>query len=427
MLAILYAVQGFLPSLRGRLVALYSYNSTALAYLRKQGGTRSSSLNAVAQELLRLCKSQSVRLLPQFIPGHLSVLADSLRCCSQVLGSEWTLCPQAVEELLHRWPATIDLFDLPEPSPAGVLADVRPAGCGHRCHAAVVGWPPGLRLPTLRPPSSGVGGGLGLPGVGADAGGSVLASAPLVPGPSGAAAGDSLLPATKEGSSQTATFPPLPPEPVCASADCLSYIRRSARQAGFSEAVARQLTHCRRRSTRVKYQTKWVVYRSWCHRHGHSVSQPTVLRWLISSFISVAFYLFPTHLMLLTALCSSVSSVSFFLSSPLTSSLMTYFAFFVWSALFLPLAFLPGTSWSCSGFFEVLRLSLWLRPLCGPSPRRCSFWFPWLLLGVQESSRPCRGRFSFLPPMLTSLIFRSFGRRRILLSILFLAPFVSGR
>ena len=91
--------------------------------------------------------------------------------------------------------------DLPEPSPAGVLLpDVRPAGGGHRCHAAVVGWPSGLRLPTLRPPSSCLGEGSGLSGVGPNAGGSVLASAPLVPGPSGAAAGDSLLPATKEGS-----------------------------------------------------------------------------------------------------------------------------------------------------------------------------------------------------------------------------------
>ena len=93
-------------------MVLYSDNSTALAYLRKQGGTRSSTLNAVAQEFLRLCEVHSIRLLPQFIPGHLSVLADSLSRSSQVLGSEWTLCPQAVRDLLRRWPATIDLFTM---------------------------------------------------------------------------------------------------------------------------------------------------------------------------------------------------------------------------------------------------------------------------------------------------------------------------
>ena len=110
LLAILFAVQGFPPHFHGRTVAVYSDNSTALAYLRKQGGTHSSSLNAVAQELLRLCESQSVHLLPQFIPGHLNVLTDSLSRRCQVLGSEWTLCPQAFAELLRRWPATIDLF-----------------------------------------------------------------------------------------------------------------------------------------------------------------------------------------------------------------------------------------------------------------------------------------------------------------------------
>ena len=78
LLAILFAIRGFLPHLRGQTVAVYSDNSTALSYLRKQGGTHSSSLNEVAQELLRLCEAQSIRLLPQFIPGHLNVLVDSL-------------------------------------------------------------------------------------------------------------------------------------------------------------------------------------------------------------------------------------------------------------------------------------------------------------------------------------------------------------
>ena len=100
-------------------------------------------------------------------------------------------------------------------------------------------------------------------------------SAPLVPGPSGASGGDS-LPATKKGSSQATAFPPLPPEPPHASADCLSFVERSARHFGFSKAVAHQLTHCHCRSTHINYQAKWSVYRSWCHHHGNSVPCPTV-------------------------------------------------------------------------------------------------------------------------------------------------------
>ena len=98
-------------------------------------------------------------------------------------------------------------------APASVASDV-----------AVVGRTAGLCFPSIQPSSLGVGEGSGFQRPGADAGSSFLASAPLVPLPSGASSGDPPLPATKEGSSQTATLSSLPPEPVCASADCLSYL-----------------------------------------------------------------------------------------------------------------------------------------------------------------------------------------------------------
>ena len=131
-------------------------------------------------------------------------------------------------------------------------------------------------------------------GVGAHPCGSVLASAPMVSGPSGASGGDSLLPSTKEGSSQTATFSSLPSEPPHAAADCISYIKQSSRHFGFSLGVARQLANCRLLSTRMNYQAKWTVYRTWCHPHGHSMSRPSVskvadfllyLRRLLSFFL----------------------------------------------------------------------------------------------------------------------------------------------
>ena len=87
-----------------------------------------------------------------------------------------------------------------------------------------MGWPPGLCLPSLQLASLGSGQGPAIPGSGTHAGGFILDSTPLVPGPSGASGGDSLLPATKEGSTQTAALPPLPPEPPRASADCVSLV-----------------------------------------------------------------------------------------------------------------------------------------------------------------------------------------------------------
>ena len=111
---------------------------------------------------------------------------------------------------------------------------------GHGCDASVLGLDSGLCLSPLRSDPSCSRQGLAVQGVGAHSRGSVLDSTPLVSGPSGASGGDSLLLATKEESSQTTTFSSLPPEPPRAAADCLSYIKRSARHFGFSKGVASQ-------------------------------------------------------------------------------------------------------------------------------------------------------------------------------------------
>ena len=110
LLVVLYRIQGFLPLLRNQSVSLFADNTTAFSYLQNQGGTLLTMLNLVAQAVLHLCKDHHIRLLPQFIPGRMNVMADSLSRRSQVLGSECTLRRPAFQELLHRWPATIDLF-----------------------------------------------------------------------------------------------------------------------------------------------------------------------------------------------------------------------------------------------------------------------------------------------------------------------------
>ena len=60
LLAVLYSVQGFLLLLRGLSVSLFADNTTAPSYLRKQGGTHSSTLNTVAQAILRLCEDHRI-------------------------------------------------------------------------------------------------------------------------------------------------------------------------------------------------------------------------------------------------------------------------------------------------------------------------------------------------------------------------------
>ena len=71
---------------------------------------RSSTLSSVAQAILRLCEDSGVHLLPQFVPGRLNVLADSLSRRGQVLGSEWTLHQEVCRDLFRLWPVMVTLF-----------------------------------------------------------------------------------------------------------------------------------------------------------------------------------------------------------------------------------------------------------------------------------------------------------------------------
>lgn len=110
LLAILLALKHFSDLIRQKNVAIFCDNSTAIAYLRNAGGTKSPTLNSIAQDILRYCEISQVNLIPQFVAGRLNVIADSLSRKNQVLGAEWTLCPQVFQEVSKKWPIMVDLF-----------------------------------------------------------------------------------------------------------------------------------------------------------------------------------------------------------------------------------------------------------------------------------------------------------------------------
>ena len=110
LLAVQFGLQALEHLLLGLSVALFCDNTTTVAYLRRSGGTFSSTLNATAREILLWAENHRVRLLPQFIMGSSNVTADALSHPNQVIGSEWTLHQEVVDHLVHKWPAVIDLF-----------------------------------------------------------------------------------------------------------------------------------------------------------------------------------------------------------------------------------------------------------------------------------------------------------------------------
>ena len=110
LLAVKLGLHQFQSSLQGRTVAVFCDNTTAVAYLRKEGGTRSPLLNTLAQAILRWSESLSIRLAPQFLPGSNNVLADALSRSHQLPHSEWSLNMTVFRSFSRLWPVQIDLF-----------------------------------------------------------------------------------------------------------------------------------------------------------------------------------------------------------------------------------------------------------------------------------------------------------------------------
>ena len=162
------------------------------------------------------------------------------------------------------------------PASSVLLAGPRPFINRDRRYAPQLGPSGTLCISSVRPSTS------GSPQVSSgqvfvdDVNSSFLAPESLVPGYSGHAGGGSGAASSETRSTQTASFPSSSPEPPRASPHSMETFKRAAQYHGFSSAVAEQLTLCRRRSTRVNYQAKWAVYRTWCRAQGHSVSRPSI-------------------------------------------------------------------------------------------------------------------------------------------------------
>ena len=109
--AVLLAVRAFQSSLRGRVVALFSDNSTVVSYIRRQGGTHSPQLCRMTWDLLQLCRRLQVTLVPRHIPGRRNILADALSRSDKLVQTEWTLHQEVVQRILSLWGSpTVDLF-----------------------------------------------------------------------------------------------------------------------------------------------------------------------------------------------------------------------------------------------------------------------------------------------------------------------------
>lgn len=109
--AIKLGLEAFEDSLQGRTIVIFSDNATAVAYIKKAGGTRSTKLNHEAQRTLQWARDKGVTILTQFVRGESNVMADRLSRKNQIISTEWRLHQQACDNLWRFWGhPLVDLF-----------------------------------------------------------------------------------------------------------------------------------------------------------------------------------------------------------------------------------------------------------------------------------------------------------------------------
>ena len=103
---------------------------------------------------------------------------------------------------------------------------------------------------------------------------------------------------------------------------------RFAKSQGFSSRVAKQVGLARRPSSLVDYQSKWMIYRHWCHSEGHSISRPSLpkivdfLFWLYRSRKLSVSAILRYRSMLAAIFCFKLPEIS---TSPILQDLLRSF------------------------------------------------------------------------------------------------------
>ena len=289
LLAVQYGLQALEHLLVGLSVALFCDNTTTVAYLRRSGGTFSSTLNATAREIL-LLGGESPCPSPASV-HHGLVQCHSGRSESPQSGDRVRMDPSS-EGSRSPGPQMAggdrSVCHLPNrKAPSVFLTGLRSAGSRDRRSSPILGQSPGLCLSSNSHHKESSCQTEVLEELRVNSHSSVLASEGMVPGPSGTIVRRSHHTVKSKRSTKTAPLPPLPPKSAYASADCMATMKRFARQAGFSSTVAGRLVFCRRQSTRLNYQARWGTYQKWCRDFGHRSSSPSIAK--IAEFFTYMF------------------------------------------------------------------------------------------------------------------------------------------
>ena len=126
--AVHLALISFLPQVEKKNVLIRTDNSTVVAYINKEGGTRSLPLCLLMWEIFNWAENFNINLRAAHIPGKKNVIADSLsRSRKYHKLTEWSLDTEVVKKIFQIfYTPNIDLFATRENRQLAVFCSPRP-------------------------------------------------------------------------------------------------------------------------------------------------------------------------------------------------------------------------------------------------------------------------------------------------------------
>ena len=242
--AIWLGLRAFSQRVENARVALMSDNTSAVAYLRNQGGTKSLAMNDLATDICLWSEKRGMTLVPRYLPGHLNVLADHLSRRGQILKTEWSLNQTIADRIFRAWGRPfVDLFALGKNTKLAIYV---------------------IRVPSDKPDK-----GLSKQGQNRKRrdrpNSASLAQPGVVSGPTRSLNRLSNISPTSAETAQADLLTPLSSASVASQPSRLEVIKGFHKERGFSEAFAQRLAISQRQSSAGVYESKWKVFGEWCH------------------------------------------------------------------------------------------------------------------------------------------------------------------
>jgi integrase len=260
-------LEAFVQHIENSHVMIASDNTTTVAYIRKQGGTRSQTLLEVTQEFYTWLEIHQITVGCRHIAGRLNVLADSLSRAGEILPTEWSLHPRILDRLWEVWDkplvdmfATSDncklpIYVSPIPDPQAMAVD---ALIVNRVDKSVY-----VLFPSDSDSQQGTGQDASSP-LCSYTDSTSLAQAKMVSRHSRDAGG---LPSGTSAVAEIATTTQvvnLSPQARSVSSSRLEIIQRSHSHRGFSEEASHRMARAQKASSIAVYEGKWKAFTHWC-------------------------------------------------------------------------------------------------------------------------------------------------------------------